>query len=184
MQKKTLCQMCIVSAMMVMFSTSCLADDVYTKEGRRLIGSIIEESEASLTLKNEEGTFIINQSDVLHIERSAEPESPSTGLSPKNIIDDLKQTYRKLSHNNWHFVRSKIRRAHAKLFFALNKNKLYRLITDIDGIQRFRQENYKSFVFAVYMILLLMVGMVFGFIQKLIYSIYCKFRGIKPRYDT
>lgn len=184
MKKKTVYLLFFTIAVIMLFSARSFADDVYMKEGRRFIGSIIEETEDSVTLKNEEGTVIINQSDILHIERSSEPESATTGFSLKNIIRDIKSTYRKLSHNNWHFVRRKIKVFHGRVFLALNKNKVYRLITNIKAVERFRQDNYKSFVFAVYMVLLLLVGMVFSFIQRLIYGVYCRCRGMKPRYDT
>lgn len=184
MKKKTLYVMFLSTVVLVLFSARSFADDVYTKEGRRFIGSIIEETETSVTLRSEEGTVIINQSDIMHIERSSEPESAATGFSVKNIIQDIKSTYRKLSHNNWHFVRRKIKVFHGRVFVALNKNKVYQLITNIEAVERFRQDNYKSFIFAVYMVLLLLVGMVFSFIQRLIYGVYCRFRGMKPRYDT
>ena len=62
--------------------------------------------------------------------------------------------------------------------------KMPTLITEIDSIERFRDENYKSFVFAVYMVILLILGMILSFVQKIVYRIYCKMRGVKPRYDA
>jgi len=160
---------------------SIYADDVYTKEGKKFVGSIIEETDESLTVETENGIVLVNKTDLMHVEKSETEESTEPA---KNIIDTIKKVYHKVSRNKWFYVRRRVKRFHTKLFLELNKNRIYQLVTGLKGVERFRDENYKSFVFAVYMVLLLIVGMILTFIQKMFYKAYCKIKGIKPRYDT
>jgi hypothetical protein len=171
-------------SMFLFFAIQIYADDVYTREGKRFIGTITEENEATLTIKTDEGTLLLNKADLMHVEKSTDEGAQTKENFLVRTVDNIKKMYYQLSNNNWFYVRKNIKKFHGKLFLALNKNRLYQLITNINAIDRFRTENYKSFVFAVYMVILLALGMIVSFVQNLVYKTYCKMRGIKPRYDT
>jgi len=116
----------------------------------------------------------------MHVERSDE----SVGAqSSQSLIQRVKKFYHKVSRNNWFFVRKRVKQVHGKLFLFLNQNRLYQLISKIGAVDSFRNQNYKAYVFAVYMLLLLIVGMILSVVQRIVYVLYCKIRGVKPRYD-
>jgi hypothetical protein len=158
----------------------CFAVDVYTKEGKKFVGIVTEETDQYVQLKTDEGTVIINTIDIVHIERGDVAEKKES----QSFMEEVKKYYTKVSQNKWYYVRQQIKRAHGKLFVVLNKNRVYQLVTKIKAVDSFRIDNYKTYVFAVYMVLLLIVGMILSFIQKLLYALYCKMKGIKPRYDV
>ena len=184
--------LCVSLLFCILCAAGVCADDVYTKEGKRFKGTITQETEKALTLQTDAGTVIVNKSDVLHIERDKKTEEKK---EPRNWyervfmtfeqgVSSVTELYEKMSRNNWHYPRRKIKQFHSKLFIELNKIKVYQMITRIEAVEKFRDNNYRSFVFAVYMVLLLIVGMILTVIQRILYSIYCKIRGVKPRYDV
>ena len=156
------------------------ADEIFTHDGRRFQGIISEEGSDYFIIKTNEGTVILNKSDVLHIEQQA--DSKEYGREKRNAIERIIDFFKQLPKNNWHTLRVFFLRIHTRIFSFLEKNQLYRYCADKKMVQKFRRDNYKFYYFAVYMALFITITGIFAIVKGMILGILRRFFGVKRRY--
>ncbi|MCK5346643.1 MAG: hypothetical protein KAR20_24705, partial [Candidatus Heimdallarchaeota archaeon] len=177
----------LASLAIVLFVSIALADEVFTENGERYKGTIIEEDEVSVTIKTNEGTMFINRNDIIHIEKEKiqeEKDEFSTTCIVREKVKSSVDFLKKIPQNNWCIVRNLFYSMHCKLFVFLEKQTMYQYISSSQGSRNLRRENYKAYFFAVYMVLMIILAVVFSIVQSIVKSAVCKIFGIKMRYDV
>ncbi|MBU1863387.1 MAG: hypothetical protein KKH94_06990 [Candidatus Omnitrophica bacterium] len=161
----------------MLFSYCVWADEIFMNDGERYEGVIVEEHDADIVVKVSKGTMILNKSDIAHIEQSSIEEQK------KNFFETAVEYVKSLRKNNWYLFRIKVRRIHNRIFSILKKNVLFQFVARMKGVIKFRSENYGAYCFAVYMVLLIVVTLIFAALRDIIMKIIRRVFKLKQRYD-
>jgi len=155
-----------------------VADDVYLQDGKHLIGTVSDETDENLMLKTNEGTFIVNKSNVIHIERNEPNPEAKKGL--KSIAHDL---FTNIQNIKLRDVRHKVKLVHLKIFQSLDRIGLYKRIINYPSIAKYKRENRAAYLLGVYMSLLLLLGVSLNIVKSIFLTIYCRLFNIKQKFD-
>lgn len=156
------------------------ADDVFLENGGQHTGAIVEENDEAITLQTKEGTMILLKKDIVHIQKNDDfkiKEKPKQGF-----IKSISKFFKKMPQNNWFVLRKPFLVFHARLFDFLERQALYQVITNRAGVIQFKRSNPKSYFFAVYMVLLMLITFIGNFIYVRIRRIVNRIRGVRERY--
>ena len=165
---------------LLLLCQSISADEIFTHDGRRYQGIISEEGSDYYLMKTNEGTIILNKSDILHIEQQA--DNREYDVEQRSIKEKIIDFFQQLPKNDWYIVRVTFLRIHVRIFSFLEKNRIYRYFADKKLVQRFRRDNYKYYYFAVYMALFVAITGVFAIVKGIVIGIFRRFFGVKRRF--
>ena len=164
---------------LIFYNINIYAAEIYTQEGARFAGEIAEETEETITLKSEQGTIILNRRDILHIEHEAKEACAPEGSYSERLV----KFWKKISKNNFLYVRRNLYKKHYRFFTWLEKRKIYQTISLMPSIAKYRKDNPGAYILAVYMVCLLILGLVLSFLERYIRAFFCKVFHRKQRYD-